>query len=39
MHLIFAAERRLTPKLRCFIDAVVAEFGGEDGQERGTSAR
>ncbi len=27
MHLIFAADRRPTPKLRRFIDAVVAEFG------------
>ncbi len=39
MHLIFAADRRLTPKLRRFIDAVVAEFGGQDGQERGTIAK
>jgi DNA-binding transcriptional LysR family regulator len=28
MHLIFAADRRLTPKLRHFIDAVIAEFAG-----------
>ncbi len=28
MHLIFAADRRLTPKLRRFIDAAVVEFGG-----------
>ena len=27
MHLIFAADRRPTSKLRHFIDAVMAEFG------------
>ena len=27
MHLIFLADRRPTPKLRAFIDAVVGEFG------------
>lgn len=27
MHLLFAADRRPTPKLRSFIDMVVAEFG------------
>jgi DNA-binding transcriptional LysR family regulator len=27
MHLLYAADRRMTPKLRGFIDAVLAEFG------------
>ena len=27
MHILYSADRRLTPKLRLFIDAVVAEFG------------
>ncbi|MCB8879325.1 LysR family transcriptional regulator [Acidisoma cellulosilytica] len=27
MHLLYAADRRMTPKLRLFIDAVIAEFG------------
>jgi DNA-binding transcriptional LysR family regulator len=36
MHLLFAADRRPTPKLRGFIDLVVAEFGGggAEGQPR-----
>jgi DNA-binding transcriptional LysR family regulator len=27
MHILHAADRRMTPKLRSFLDAVVAEFG------------
>ncbi|WP_413727650.1 LysR family transcriptional regulator [Sodalis sp. RH19] len=27
LHILFAAQRQLTPKLRSFIDCVVAEFG------------
>lgn len=27
MHIVYSADRRLTPKLRLFIEAVVAEFG------------
>lgn len=27
MHLLYAADRRMTPKLRCFIDRVVETFG------------
>ncbi|OVZ98835.1 hypothetical protein CBW53_02205 [Yersinia frederiksenii] len=30
MHILFAANRRPTPKLRSFIDFVVAEFGQPD---------
>lgn len=27
MHLLYAADRRMTPKLRRFVDTVIAEFG------------
>ena len=39
MHLIFAADRCLTPKLRRLINAVMAEFSGQDSQERSIIAR
>lgn len=32
MHVVYSADRRLTPKLRLFIDAVVAEFGPGAGR-------
>jgi rRNA maturation protein Rpf1 len=34
MRILFTADRRPTPKLRNFIDAVIMEFGGEEGVER-----
>ena len=34
MHIVYSANRRLTPKLRLFIDAVVAEFGPKKAGRR-----
>jgi hypothetical protein len=31
MHILYAPDRRITPKLRSFIDFAVARFGGPPG--------
>ncbi len=32
IHLLYGADRRMTPKLRCFIDYVMQEFGNESAK-------